>query len=869
LEKEQIMNETTMKMAMAGFFHDIGKIADREALGVSQQYFNDNAGIYLPFRDGRYTHHHALYTAFFIEQMKDLLPQELNSRAWGEGDSFINLAAGHHNPETPMQQIIAVADRLTSGIDRQEFESAESQAIGYRDYKRTRLLPLFEQLDQPPKQNAAEFVYEYPLRRLSPLGIFPEKRGGISKREAEAEYIELYDQFVSDLGQLSHKDQNISLWFEHFDHLMMVYTSCIPQARVGRVVHDVSLYDHSRLTAAFAAALYGYHAATDTLSTEAILDEKNEKFIMVSGNFYGIQSFIFSSHGDTRKYRAKMLRGRSFYVSLLSEIAADRLCMELELPHVSVIFNAAGKFTVMAPNTEAARSAVEKVRDEVNEWLYTISFGELAMGLSTVSASQRDFLPDRFQGLWDAMAAAGEENKFKKMDLGRYGGVVEGYLESFRNDLERPLCPLCGKRAAAVQADQSRGENGIGQVCRICRDQVFLGTRIVRDNEMLIFNTPENPETSGQLMQPILGSYQVRFGGMDQKEDPDLSTIRKHWDISSLGENQGSENVCKRLLNRYVPRYQDERRAHLRLLTANMCEKKKTELFEELRSGDPLPFHVISLMSRNIPEPDKIMGLDALGILKADVDNLGMLMACGLKKERFTISRLATLSRQLNYYFALYLPHLLMADTRFRDVYTVFAGGDDLFVIGPWNRIYELSLHISETFADYTCRNDNIHLSAGIILKKAHTPLSALAESAEDALQASKSAGRNAFTMFAQTIPWEQVRQLEEVRVTLEDWFRKGWVNKSMMYRLNEFIVMSEQEHALGHKKQITMSEMSCFKWRALFSYAAGRNIAKGVKDPDKREQIVRDLSTTMAGWLDNLSGSLRIPLWNILYNNR
>jgi CRISPR-associated protein Csm1 len=863
------MNQTTLKMGMAGFFHDIGKVADRDALGVSEQYFNDNAGIYLPFRDGRYTHHHALYTASFIEQMKHVLPSQLNSREWGEGDSFINLAAGHHNPETPMQQIITVADRLTSGIDRQEFESAESQAIGYKDYKRTRLFPLFEQLDQPARQNAEDFVYEYPLRRLSPLGIFPQKKSSIGKQEAEAEYTELYDQFVDDLGRLRHKEENMSLWFEHFDHLMMSYTSCIPAARVGRVVHDVSLYDHSRLTAAFAAALYAYHAAVGALSTEAISNDRDEKLLMVSGNFYGIQSFIFSSHGDTRKYRAKMLRGRSFYVALLSEIAADRLCVELELPHVSVIFNAAGKFTVMAPNTEAARTAVEKVKDEVNEWLYTISFGEIAMGLSTVSASQRDFLPDRFQGLWDAMAAAGEENKFKKIDLGRYGGVVEGYLESFRNDLERPLCPLCGKRAAAVQTDRGGGEDGIGPVCPICRDQVFLGTRIVRDNEILILDAPEGTHDAGQLVEPIFGSYQVKFGGMGQNGDADHSGVRKHWDISSLGENHGTEDICKKLLNRYVPRYQEERRAHLRLLTAKMSEKKKNELFEELRPGDPLPFHVISLMSRNVPEPDKVMGLDALGILKADVDNLGMLMACGLEKERFTISRLATLSRQLNYYFAVYLPYLLMTNDRFKDVYTVFAGGDDLFVIGPWNRVYELSLHIHDSFSDYTCRNEAVHLSAGIVLKKAHTPLSALAESAEGALELSKSAGRNAFTMFAQTIPWQQVRQLEEVRVTLEDWFQKGWVNTSMLHRLNEFIVMSEREHALKHKKQITMSEMSCFKWRALFSYAAGRNLARGVKERDERDRIVRALSTTMAGWLDNLSGSLRIPLWNILYTYR
>ncbi|MFZ7110047.1 MAG: type III-A CRISPR-associated protein Cas10/Csm1 [Desulfatiglandales bacterium] len=863
------MNETILKMGMAGFFHDIGKFADNDTLGVSDKYFNDNAGLYLPFHEGRYTHHHALYTASFIEQMKNLLPQELNSHSWGEGDAFINLAAGHHNPETPMQQIITAADWLTSGIDRHKFESEESKAIAVKDYKKTRLLPIFEQLDRPPKEDAEEFVYEYPLNRLSPLGIFPETKNRKKIREAKEEYVELFNQFVQDLQSLRSKDENLRLWFEHFDNLMMVYTSCIPSARVGRVVHDVSLYDHSRLTAAFAAVLYAYHASTGSLNTRAISNDEEEKFLMVSGNFYGIQNFIFSSHGDTRKYRAKILRGRSFYVSLLTEVAADRLCMEIGIPHICVIFNAAGKFTVLCPNTETANAALETVRDQVNDWLCKVSFGEVAMGLSALPAAQKDFFPPRFQELWDGMAAAGDENKFHKIDLDRHGGVVKGYLDTFRNDLARPLCPLCGKRAAAVETGKIQGEEGIGPVCTICRDQVFLGTRIVRDNEIIILKAASGAKDEGELTEPLLGCYQLRFVGSGQKERTEREDIRKHWDISIFAEREGREEVCRKLLNRYVPRYQEGDHHFLSLLTSTNSRQNANEIIEEIDVGDPLPFHLISLKSRNLQEGDKILGLDALGILKADVDNLGMLMACGLQPERFTISRIATLSRQLNYYFALYLPHLLMTDKQYQDVYTVFAGGDDLFVIGPWNAIYALSLHIHDTFAAYTCENKAIHLSAGIALKKPNAPLGTLAESAEAALESSKSAGRDCFTMFEETVPWENVKTLEEIRVTLEDWYQKKWVNKSMLYRLNGFIALAEEAQSLVDKTEISMAEMSCLKWRALFSYAAGRNLAKDVRDHEERERIVNELRSTMAEWFDTFGGKLRIPLWNILYNYR
>ena len=172
------MDDTTLKIAIAAFIHDIGKFADREALEVTEQYIDDNSA-YLPLRDGRHNDHHAIYTAAFIEYLEKDLPYEFNSGGWGEGDTFINLAAGHHNPETPMQQIITVADWLTSGMDSNKFDKSEK--ISIQSYKKTRLLPLFEQLQQPEMDDLELFSYVYSLKPLSPVNIFPEKRSKIQK----------------------------------------------------------------------------------------------------------------------------------------------------------------------------------------------------------------------------------------------------------------------------------------------------------------------------------------------------------------------------------------------------------------------------------------------------------------------------------------------------------------------------------------------------------------------------------------------------------------------------------------------------------------------------------------------------------------
>ncbi len=58
-------------------------------------------------------------------------------------------------------------------------------------------------------------------------------------------------------------------------------------------------------------------------------------------------------------------------------------------------------------------------------------------------------------------------------------------------------------------------------------------------------------------------------------------------------------------------------------------------------------------------ENRKFYGIDALGVLKADVDNLGAIFSCGFQGSMFTLSRISSLSRILNNFFALYLPYAL------------------------------------------------------------------------------------------------------------------------------------------------------------------------------------------------------------------
>ena len=59
---------------------------------------------------------------------------------------------------------------------------------------------------------------------------------------------------------------------------------------------------------------------------------------------------------------------------------------------------------------------------------------------------------------------------------------------------------------------------------------------------------------------------------------------------------------------------------------------------------------------------------------------------------------MAALSRQLNAFFAIYLPALCQSETGFSNTYTVFAGGDDFFLMGPWRSQIQLAARMRNEF---------------------------------------------------------------------------------------------------------------------------------------------------------------------------
>ncbi|HQP30925.1 MAG TPA: type III-A CRISPR-associated protein Cas10/Csm1, partial [Deltaproteobacteria bacterium] len=655
------MDDTILKITLAAFLHDIGKFAE-EGMEMLPGFWEGNAALYQPEHNGQFSHRHALYTAAFIDHIEKLLPTVFNKAQWGLEDPFINLAAGHHKPETPLQWVIAMADRIASGWDRTKFDTYNT-AVAWQDYRKTRLMPLFEHLgkDRQPAGRDGH-AWRYPLREISAQGIFPVQGSQAEPKEdiaARAEYKKLFEAFVSALEKLRHREEDVALWLEHLDSLMLIFTSSIPAARAGNTIPDVSLYDHARITAALAAALYLYHTQTESLNVPTIQDDMPAKFLLIGGDFYGIQDFIFSDGGQTGKARSKILRGRSFAVTLFSELAADMLCRAIGLTALSVVLNAAGKFTIIAPNTPETLDAIRQVEQEINAWLMRHTFGESALGIAWEVATPADFKAGVFADLWERLGRSMERRKFHKLDLDRCGGAVPGYLDAFHNDLKHPLCPFCGKRPSSPQVEGARLLGEAHSACVLCHDHILLGERIVKDEQIAVLSIDAVLKGEGNhLLEPVFGRYRMAFLGGALTALARQGQVLKFWDTAiSRKDGTVQKEITARFINGYVPLIRTEDLYDERIIKEEKSEARQLEDIDQLIENNLKTFGHIAAKARNPVDDGKYEGIAALGVLKADVDQLGMLMSAGIPPELFTVSRLAALSRQLNFFFTVYLPH--------------------------------------------------------------------------------------------------------------------------------------------------------------------------------------------------------------------
>lgn len=239
--------DATCRVAFAGLIHDLGKFAQRARIDASEASIKLHQQMYCPRRQAGdriwWTHQHAAYTALAFPVIEKVAPALIGEKAFpfSEGDatdSLINAASAHHAPQTFLQWIVATADRVASGFEREVYDG-ETAGVEPKNYIQTRQRALLEEVSLQGSRSirADTLKLGFPLRPLSAAALFPEALDKLEDRtvdQASSEYRTLWQDFASalaspDRAMLAGFRESWPLWLDSFDTACLrLRRPCLP-----------------------------------------------------------------------------------------------------------------------------------------------------------------------------------------------------------------------------------------------------------------------------------------------------------------------------------------------------------------------------------------------------------------------------------------------------------------------------------------------------------------------------------------------------------------------------------------------------------------------------------------------------------------
>ena len=654
---------------------------------------------------------------------------------FGENNIIKDLVLSHHNKKLFKGEKVFI-DIITKSDSSSAYERNKDDEE--KDLLKEPLLSLFSEINLNGIETRQYYMDLVELSLNNYDSLFPceNKKKAIGQYTLEPKYNLLWKKFNHEFKKINNLND-----IETLQNLLKKYTIFIPSAAY-KSEPDISLYDHLRTTAAITAARYNYLLEHGKIS---ITSDIKENYIIINASISGIQDFIYKINTPSNAQRgmAKRLRGRSFYLSLLMETISYHMIKELKLKTTNIIFSSGGKFTILAHNSEKTIKVIEKIKKEVNSYLIENFNSDIYFSLVYEISTDDDFKD--FGKITQKLA-----NKTNHDKKHKFVEQLEQIFEIEENVSYERLCSVCAKLTN-------------NNICPTCEEHQLLGTKLANSEYMIRYYSKKKVSDSIYFNNLKIG---YKFYNNDEKFVKNVTILAKeceHIDVIrindtnflELSEKINFDNVsfAFKFIGNNVPEYDDEN----------------------------ITFEEISQNSK---------GSNRLAIAKMDVDNLGQIFARGL--ENRSISRIASLSFSLDLFFG----GIINKIAQDYDVYINYSGGDDLLVIGAYDKIIEFSINLREQFKKYTCYNDSINISAGISIVKPKFPISRAIMYADENLEKSKELGKNKITLFNETINWQEEKDnpkfygLNKVLVyskLIEEYVESDAISRGFIYSLNIF----------------------------------------------------------------------------------
>ena len=780
-----MLNEAEIS-ALGGLLHDIGKVV---------------------YRAGQTAENHSRAGGDFL---KDILKGENVAQ-------ILNCVRFHHGsmlrhaklPEDSPAYIVYAADNIAAGADRRDRESCLIEGEPSQPFRRD--IPLSSVFNL---MFGGNLNFNYAPSNLDVCANYPSN----SKRSLTA------DIYSAKTAELKSELSKIPLENEYINSLMTVLENIllyVPSSTCTNEVADISLYDHSKITAAAAAAITLYMNSQNRRNyRQELFDNeasfvKEKAFLMFSCDFSGIQKFIYTI---ASKGALKSLRSRSFMLEMLMEYFMDELLCQCGLSRANLIYTGGGHAYVLLPNTKTVLKNIEMFEQQVNGWLVEQFQTSLYLACS-----------------WQECSAD---------DLCNRPAEATPYVKIY-HELSRKLAEKKSHRYSAEELRRlNRQSEGHGErECKICG----VSERLAHDEDICSWCSLFS-KISSQILRPDIFPIVLNHCHSDYSLPiPNIRSLEESWlSFVTLAEAQSL------LANGSAVRVYSKNKAHTGL---NYC----TNLYV----GD----YVQNKFIEDLAEDAE--GIKRIAVLRADVDNLGTAFVSGFEREGSsaadrskytTLSRSAAFSKNMSMFFKCYINSILSRKDKKIDYFSlcnedesdgkklliVYSGGDDIFIVGAWNDVLEAAVDIHEAFDKFTC--GRLTLSAGIMLCGARYPIYKAAETASKLESASKNyPGKDAVTLFCDngehTYKWhelscgviEKFKTLDSYLKTEEE--ERG---KAFLYKLLDLLRAADKKINIARcaylLARLKPSDSDCRS--EVYSIFSG-NVFSWINDKIQRKELI------------------------------
>ncbi|MCX8042627.1 MAG: type III-A CRISPR-associated protein Cas10/Csm1 [Desulfobacterota bacterium] len=820
------MDQITMMIAAAGLLHDIGKFAERASVLNSE-----NKDVLIQ----EYGYPHGGYTGQIIETFwRESATTPCSGMA--TEINLYNLASRHHKPRNTYETIISEADCLAASHERGRIDDKGKldEIEGSSRKSQIPLHSILERIALEVKVNGnnsksilltkKDIQSRYRLRSLK-FGqedgdewqfddFFPVSYQSYYKEFVATDYKKLWEEFIREL--FGNKEQICFVHplkqYEELFHIIKKYTWCMPESTQAQCLPDVALFDHLKATAALAVCLYKYHAVSNTLTEEAIKNKRVKKYALFCGDLSGIQKFIYniSSKGA---YRA--LKGRSFFVQLASEIIARFYLKKFSLPISNLLYASGGKFYILLPALDNIPKQIQEIDDQINLELFEKFGGSIFLrtGFSLFAGENLslDNTGKTLCEIWDELTRTIITTERK-----RYVRLAQKDYQFFFNPYGAgggiQTCDVCheeiGESDINMHDDKKR--------CDVCRQMETLGERL-RDANFIVVAQKDKPINQLQLSAEFLGNIVYIESEMPRtlSQDSIVFCLNNNHFLSFLEKTYGAGTIAPLMLG------------------GNHRFSKEFEKIAE-----------------------ESQGIKRIGVLRMDVDNLGAIFSEGLRKYTFndtsqmftnieqhkrfnfhSIGRITTLSFQLSFFFGSVVQNIIEKNGYWKErAVIVYAGGDDLFILGAWDVLPEIALEIRNRFRDFTCNNPAFTLSGGMVIVDGKFPIYKSAEMAGDAEEAGKKLKtkfingeireKDAFSFLDVPIHWEEFSEIACWKKNLADMIARDRKNRALINRLSLIASSYQESQKELKKKNLSFEELQArlsaerWRWRMVYSLA-------------------------------------------------